>query len=145
MVGLSVSVPREVKGYARARATRTLQMFIWRRARARTPRISLLSGPLLLRKGGSFRTALQTTSFSLPVGEAGLLLLFIAELCFVRVADIPDQIDKDEGTNSRRPKHQDDVFALVKEYISSSELRQPPLLVLVPENRQRFTLTTSRR
>lgn len=58
--------------------------------------------------------------------------------------DIPTNYEFDEGTNRRREKHPDDVFALVKEYISSTTLRQPPLLVLTAECKQSFLLTTDR-
>lgn len=58
--------------------------------------------------------------------------------------DIPTNYEFDEGTNRRREKHPDDVFVLVKEYISSTTLRQPPLLVLTAESKQRFLLTTDR-
>lgn len=58
------------------------------------------------------------------------------------MADIPESYDTDEGTNSRRAKHADDVLVVVKEYISSTTLGQKPLLVMVPENRLSFPLTT---
>lgn len=71
----------------------------------------------------------------------------ISCLCFDFVAlpaDIPDCFDLDEGTNKRREKQADDVFVLVKEYISSVELRQPPLLALTAESRPSFPMTTTR-
>lgn len=58
--------------------------------------------------------------------------------------DLPDHLDVDEGTNRRREKQIQDTFVLVKEYISSTELRQPPLLVLTPESKASYTLTTNR-
>lgn len=59
------------------------------------------------------------------------------------MADIPDHYETDEGTRSRRAKHPEDIFCLVKEYICSPDLRQQPLLVLTHEDRQTFPLTTS--
>lgn len=44
----------------------------------------------------------------------------------------------------RREKRDNDTFIMVKEYISSSELRQPPLLVLREEDKATFALTTDR-
>ena len=60
------------------------------------------------------------------------------------LADIPEQMEMDEGTNHRRGKDPDDTFVLVKRYISAVELRQPPLLVLTPEHRNTFALMTNR-
>lgn len=60
------------------------------------------------------------------------------------LTDLPDHLDQDEGTKCRRPRSPDDIFVLVKEYISSTELRQPPLLVLTAESRLSFPLTTNR-
>lgn len=53
-------------------------------------------------------------------------------------------MDQDEGTSRRRAKNDNDTFVLVKEYISSEQLRQPPLLVLRAEDRDSFPLTTNR-
>ena len=60
------------------------------------------------------------------------------------LSDLPNHLDIDEGTNHRREKLEDDTFVLVKEYISSTELRQPPLLVLTAEHRATYSLTTNR-
>lgn len=60
------------------------------------------------------------------------------------IPDIPSNYELDEGSNNRRAKHPHDVFVLVKEYIASTTLRQPPLLVLTNESLQRFTLVTDR-
>ena len=57
---------------------------------------------------------------------------------------MPNHLDIDEGTNRRREKLEDDTFVLVKEYISSTELRQPPLLVLTAQHKDTSALTTNR-
>ena len=44
-----------------------------------------------------------------------------------------------EGQNT-----QNDILVLVKEYIASANLAQLPLLVLTPESRQVFRLSTDR-
>lgn len=62
---------------------------------------------------------------------------------FQTLTDLPESFEQDEGTNSRRAKHPEDVFVLTKEYISSTELRQKPLLVMTPENRDTYPLTTT--
>ena len=59
-------------------------------------------------------------------------------------ADLPENYETNEGTNSRRAKHPDDILVLVKEYIASANLAQLPLLVLTPESRQVFRLSTDR-
>ena len=59
-------------------------------------------------------------------------------------ADLPDSYETNEGSNSRRAKHPDDILVLVKEYIASANLAQLPLLVLTPESRQAFRLSTDR-
>ena len=50
----------------------------------------------------------------------------------------------DEGKHKRRAKREDDVFVLVKEYISSTEMRQKPLLCLRGEDAAGFPLLTER-
>ena len=62
---------------------------------------------------------------------------------FQTLIDLPESFEQDEGTNSRRAKHPEDIFVLTKEYISSTELRQKPLLVMTPENRDTYPLTTT--
>lgn len=62
---------------------------------------------------------------------------------FQTLTDLPESFEQDEGTNSRRAKHPEDVFVLTKEYISSTELRQKPLLVMTPENRDTYPSTTT--
>lgn len=59
------------------------------------------------------------------------------------LTDIPAALDVNEGSKRNREKKPDDVFVLVKEYISSVELRQPPLLAMTSESRASFPLTTS--
>lgn len=59
------------------------------------------------------------------------------------LADLPEHYDTDEGTNHRRDRQPDDTFVLVKEYISSPDLRQLPLLVLTCESRETYAMTTS--
>lgn len=59
------------------------------------------------------------------------------------MADLPENYETDEGTLSRREKLGEDVFVLVKEYISSSDLRQRPLLVMTPASRMTFPLKTN--
>lgn len=61
---------------------------------------------------------------------------------FQTLSDIPEHYECDEGNNHRRARHPQDVFCLVKEYISSADLRQRPLLVLTHESRATFALTT---
>lgn len=71
--------------------------------------------------------------------------LWLFDIFAQPLADIPDDIECNEGTNRRRGKDPDDVMVCVKEYISSPEFRQQPMLVLTPDNQARFTLVTNRR
>ena len=75
-------------------------------------------------------------------------ILFVYQIVSRRfprtLADLPEHMELNEGTHRRRGKDPDDIFVCVKRYISSVEMRQPPLLVLVPENRDKFTLMTNR-
>ena len=59
------------------------------------------------------------------------------------LADIPPEIELREGKKRNHEKRPDDVFVLVKEYICSLELRQPPMLALPAESKLTFPLTTS--
>ena len=52
----------------------------------------------------------------------------------------PMKVPTAEGQNT-----QNDILVLVKEYIASANLAQLPLLVLTPESRQVFRLSTDRR
>lgn len=93
--------------------------------------------------------SLPTTSFSFAEDEAWCfekeIALAVSKGCFFvspnrcPCRDLPD-LETDEGTNHRRPKHEDDVFILVKEYISSVHLRQKPLLCAVAEDAPRWPL-----
>ena len=63
-------------------------------------------------------------------------------LCnLANLPDLPANYEVDEGTNHRRAPHPLDVFVMVKEYISSVDLAQPPLLVLTHQHRSSFPLT----
>lgn len=55
------------------------------------------------------------------------------------LTDLPD-VEIDEGRHGRRPKHDDDGFVIVKEYISSTTMRQKPLLCALAENTPRVPL-----
>ena len=53
-------------------------------------------------------------------------------------------MEVNEGSKTRRPKHDNDVVALVKEYICSQALRQEPLLVSCAEDVGKYPLLTNR-
>lgn len=59
---------------------------------------------------------------------------------------MPSSYVLDEGSQARRGrvKRDNDVFVLVKEYISSTELRQAPMLALTAESAASYALTTQR-
>lgn len=60
------------------------------------------------------------------------------------LTDIPAHYELDEARRTRRAKDPCDVFVLVKEYISSTTLSQPPMLVLPAESKATFPLVTDR-
>ena len=74
------------------------------------------------------------------VGWWGWWCLFFLQT----LKDLPEQFELQEGRDRRRAKDPQDVFVMVKEYISSTEMRRLPMLVLTPSHRATFTLTTDR-
>ena len=64
-------------------------------------------------------------------------------LVIANPADLPHHYQPDEGTHRNRVKRDGDVFLLVKEYISSTELRQNPLLAMTAESAASYPLTTN--
>jgi len=58
--------------------------------------------------------------------------------------DVPEAFETNEGTNHRRAKSPHDVFVIVKEYISSTQIAQQPLLAQTEENKLTFPLVTTR-
>ena len=60
------------------------------------------------------------------------------------MSDLPD-VEIDEGKWVQRAKHEDDTFVIVKEYISSVEMRQKPLLCQLAEHAVTYPLLTDRR
>lgn len=74
----------------------------------------------------------------------------VSSFCFASagsissLADIPPNYELDEARRTNRAKDPLDVFVLVKEYISSETLSQPPMLVLPAESKTNFPLVTDR-
>ena len=65
----------------------------------------------------------------------------LGEIC-QPCSDLPD-VEVEEGRKRNRPKHDGDVFVIVKEYICSLEMRQKPFLCLPAESKANFPLTTN--
>lgn len=104
------------------------------------------------RKVGCCLTLQQTTSSCFSSGQAGFesrgrggeegsSALF--SVCWQPVLDLPIGMDLNEGSRRNREKMPDDIFVVVKQYICSVQLAQPPMLVLTSESRATFPLTTS--
>lgn len=73
-----------------------------------------------------------------------VLQLFLLKSWQTSLTDLPNHLDIDEGTNRRRQRQDDDTFVMVKEYVASTDLRQPPLLVLTAEDAATYPLVTNR-
>lgn len=73
-----------------------------------------------------------------------VLQSFLLKSWQTSLTDLPNHLDIDEGTNRRRQRQDDDTFVMVKEYVASTDLRQPPLLVLTAEDAATYPLVTNR-